>query len=211
MEVIDLSHYISESMPVYPGTEPPAITAACTIAKDGFAEKLLAMYSHTGTHMDAPGHILPGAPTLDLLEIGRFAGPGIVVDVTRVRGRIEKADLAAYEEGLAKSEFALLRADWSRYWGQAKYFEGYPTLSEDATRWLAGLGLKGIGLDSISIDPVDTVDYPNHKIVFARGMVVVENLDNLAALEGKRFVFVTLPLKLEDCDGSPVRAAALVE
>jgi arylformamidase len=65
MKVVDLSHLITVSMPVYPGTEPPRIEDACTIPEHGFAEKRLTMFSHTGTHIDAPGHILAGGARLD--------------------------------------------------------------------------------------------------------------------------------------------------
>jgi arylformamidase len=67
MNVIDLSHPFSEDMPVYPGTESPEIVEACTITGHGFAEKRLRLFSHTGTHLDAPAHILSGAVTLDRL------------------------------------------------------------------------------------------------------------------------------------------------
>ena len=70
MKVIDLTHIISAGMPVYPGTEGPKISQATTIEAEGFAEKLITMYSHTGTHMDAPGHIVAGARTLDQFETG---------------------------------------------------------------------------------------------------------------------------------------------
>ena len=65
MTVIDLTHTIREDMPVYPGTEPPRLTTACTVSQCGYRETLLHMYSHTGTHMDAPAHMMDGAPTLD--------------------------------------------------------------------------------------------------------------------------------------------------
>ena len=54
MRVIDLTHTISENMPVYPGTEPPVLAGANTYEKDGFKETKLTMYTHTGTHMDPP-------------------------------------------------------------------------------------------------------------------------------------------------------------
>ena len=54
MKIIDLTHTISEDMPVYPGTEPPVLKPANTYEKDGFRETLLSLYSHTGTHVDPP-------------------------------------------------------------------------------------------------------------------------------------------------------------
>ena len=58
MKVYDLTHTIQNDMPVYPGTEQPKLTTACTIQEVGYRETLLHMYSHTGTHMDAPAHMI---------------------------------------------------------------------------------------------------------------------------------------------------------
>ncbi len=53
MKVVDLTHTLRENMPVFPGTEPPKIIDGNTIERDGFAEKILTFYTHTGTHIDA--------------------------------------------------------------------------------------------------------------------------------------------------------------
>ena len=57
MKVIDLTHVIEGSMPVYPGTEPPVFTSANTYEKDGFKETKISMLTHTGTHIDPPAHL----------------------------------------------------------------------------------------------------------------------------------------------------------
>lgn len=211
MRIIDLSHAISADMPVYPGTEGPRLEVATTIAKDGFAEKLLSMYSHTGTHMDAPGHILAGAKTLDAFEAGHFVGPARVLDVSSLAGPTIGLDFVRAQAGLlAGAAFVLLRSGWDRLWGQAGYYEGFPVLSVEAALALASLGLRGIGLDMISVDPVGSLDFPVHKALFGRGLVIIENLRGLEALGQADFSFCALPLKMPDADGSPVRAIALV-
>lgn len=212
MTVIDLSHFISGSMPVFPGTEPPRIADAFTIAKHGFAEKSFQIFSHVGTHIDAPGHILPGAATLDELAVDRFLGAGLVLDVSAVKGdKIEIADLEPYKESLNGVEFALLHSGWARHWGGDQYFSSYPVLSLEAARWLAGFRLKGIGVDMISVDEVESTSVPVHKVFFANNMIIIENLDNLGALIGKEFIFSCLPLKIAGGDGSPVRAVAMIK
>ena len=212
MEVVDLSHFIGESMPVFPGSAPPRIADAYTINGHGFAEKSLGLFSHTGTHIDAPGHLLAGAPRLDGIEISRFLGPGLVLDVSSVRGRhVEINDIAGQEARLRAAEFALIHSGWAKYWGDARYFADYPVLSADAARWLARFELKGVGVDTISIDEVDSSALYVHKAFFARGMVIVENLAGLEGLIGKEFAFSCLPLKIADADGSPVRAVAIVK
>ena len=208
MPVLDLTQVLSPTMPVYPGTEPPTIRPATTVEADGFAEKWIGMYSHTGTHIDAPAHMLPGAATLDQLGIDRFVGPAWVVDVPGPA--IELELLEAQEAAMAGSEFVLFHTGWSAKWGTPGYFEGFPVLSGAAARWLSRRGLKGIGFDAISADPVSSTAFENHFECFRAGMILIENLTGLRPLVGKPFLFSCLPLKLEEADGSPVRAVAIL-
>ncbi|MCU0237044.1 MAG: cyclase family protein [Acidobacteria bacterium] len=210
-DVIDLTHAISADMPVFPGTEAPRLDEAYTIERNGFAEKMLHLVSHTGTHIDAPGHIVPGATRLDGYPAGRFLGPAVAMDVSAVRGRgIEIVDIAGYEARLRGADFALLHTGWAGYWGFPEYFGSYPVLSAVAAQWLAGLGLKGFGVDTISVDVIDSSALPVHRAIFAANMVIIENLADMKPLLDKEFVFSCLPLKIVDADGSPIRAVAVV-
>lgn len=210
MKVLDLTHDLTETMPVYPGTEPPRITQATTIAREGFAEKRISLYSHTGTHMDAPAHMVAGARTLDAFEAAHFVGPGAVLDVSSCReGTIGVEWIEPHAERLRGLSFVLLRSGWSKRWGQPSYFEGFPVLTEEAARLLCTLGLHGIGLDMLSVDPVASQDFPIHNLLLRQGYVIVENLTNLEALDPAPFLFSCLPLKIPAADGSPVRAVAL--
>jgi len=211
MSVVDLSHFLAESMPVYPGTKPPRIVDSCTIRRHGFAEKLVSLYSHTGTHIDAPSHIFKGAAGLDDFAAGHFLGPGRVLDVSAVQGApLEIAHIEKHEAELRNVEYALLHSGWARYWGDAKYFTSYPVLSAAAARWLAEFNLKGIGVDMISVDAPRSIAMAIHKIFFEKNMVIVENLTGLEALVGREFIFSCLPLKWAAGDGSPVRAVAMI-
>lgn len=207
--VIDLSHLISEGMPVYPGCLPPSIRQANTVAKDGFAEKQVDIYTHTGTHIDAPAHMLEGAPTLDRLDAGHFVGPACVVEVSG-HAVIGRDLLEAHAPELDDCDFILFHTGWDRNWGQPDYFAGFPVLDREAVRWLAGRGLKGVGFDAISVDPVGVSEFSNHLILFRAGMISIENLTGLGPLVGRRFLFSCLPLRLEAADGCPVRAVAIL-
>lgn len=211
MAVVDLTHLISESMPVFPGTERPVLADAFTIARNGFAEKSLQFVSHTGTHIDAPGHILAHAPKLDKFPAGRFLGPGLVLDVSAVHGRhVEVDDIRAHEQRLHGVEFALLHSGWARYWGNSAYFAGYPVLSPAAAQWLTRFALKGVGADTISLDEVDSTALAVHRTFLAANLLIVENLTGLETLIGKEFIFSCLPLRIADADGSPIRAVAMI-
>ena len=209
MPLIDLSHIIEENMPVYPGTEPVKISPMSEMDRDGFVEKTIVLGSHVGTHMDAPAHVLAGGKTLDQLPIDHFAGSACVLDLRGLGG--PEINLQALEGRMDQGgsfEFYLLRTGWSRLWGSQGYFQGYPVLSPEAARFLAGLGPKGVGVDAISIDDLDSSELPIHRIFLSRDIVIVENLDHLEQLPNEPFKFCCFPLKFKGADGSPVRAVA---
>jgi len=208
MKILDLTHNLETGMPVYPGTESPTIDVVTTIEKEGFEERLLTMFSHTGTHMDAPCHIVSGKKNLSDFDISDFSGKAVLVDVRDCGREIGVEFISQYADALKKADFAILFSGWDRYWGEEAYFENYPVLSASATKFLVECGLKGIGMDMISIDPADTETFDNHKIVFNENLLVVENLAGLENIDDREFEFFTIPLKIKSGDGSPVRAFA---
>lgn len=208
MKVYDLTHTIKNDMPVYPGTEQPKLTTACTIEAAGYRETLLHMFSHTGTHMDAPAHMLLDGAALDSYGADKFAGTAVVVDC-RGHESISLPLLQGYD--LNGVDFVLFCTGWAKKWGSPDYYAGFPCLTADAAAYLAALPLKGVGEDSISLDPCDSVDFPNHITLLGADFVNTENLTGLDALIGRRFTFVTLPLKFENSDGCSCRAIAMEE
>lgn len=211
MKVIDLTHTIRESMPVYPGTEQPRLTTACTVEKDHFRETLLQMFSHTGTHMDAPAHVLAGGKTLDQYPAGQFLGKALVIDCRHLReGQSISMDcLEGYGQKLHQAEFLLFCTGWDRYWGTEVYFGRYPCVDDTVLRFILEGGYKGIGMDTISLDPMASL--PRHKKLLALGnTVIIENLTCLEQCGSDLFDFACLPLKTENADGAPVRAVAML-
>jgi len=209
MQIIDLSHPIENGMPVYPGTEPPLIETPLTIDADGFQEKRICLFSHTGTHIDAPAHIISGASSLDQLMIDTFIGMAFIIDIPANSGKcIEKEDLARYADQLEESDFALFYSGWSDFWGKEKYFQDYPVLSEAAADWMCRYDLKGVGIDACSFDTTESSDLIIHTKLLSRGFILIENLTNLSGLPEMPFIFSCLPLKIQAADGSPVRAVA---
>lgn len=212
MKLIDLAHPISPKMPVYPGTEPPLFVNAYAIDDTGFAEKKITLYSHTGTHIDAPAHLIKGANTLDMLPIQHFYGNAFLLDFSLMKNRIIGIkELEPHQERIAQAEFLLIHTGWSRYWGTETYFSGYHVLSPEAADWLSRFGLKGVGFDTISADKADSQDFPVHKALLGKDMIIIENLVNLDKLPCEHFMFSCFPLKFEDADGCPVRAVGFID
>lgn len=206
-KIIDLTHTINEKMTVYPGTPAPIIKDYSTIGKEGFAELLLTMVTHTGTHIDAPCHIIKGAKKLSDFPLVKFAGLAIVIDCEG-NNEISLEILKSRENDINKVEFVLFRSGWSRKWEEDDYFGKFPVLTNEAAQWLSGFDLKAVGFDYVSVDAMDASELPNHRILLSKEILIIENLTDLDKLPETKFDFYAIPLKIENADGSPVRAFA---
>ena len=213
MKTVDLTHTISNIMPVYPGTEQPRLSPASTYEADGFKETLITMFSHTGTHMDAPAHIFESRTSLDSLPVSHFVGRAVVIDCTDLGlgGRITPERIMKYDEA-ESAEFLLFFTGWDKKWGTEDYFGDYPCITEAAADYILKSGKKGVGLDTIGIDPISDANLTIHKKLFKeQDIVVIENLANLEAVAGRPFTFCALPMKYENSDGAPVRAIGILD
>jgi kynurenine formamidase len=211
LRLVDLSHAITPGMPVWPGTPGPELIPLASIASDGFAEQSIRLSSHTGTHLDAPAHILEGGATLDRLDPGRFFGSAMIVDALELPGGSIGLDLLEpYSEMIASVDFVLFHTGWSRYWGQGLYDQAFPMLDDAAASWIAGIPLKGAGLDCPSFDHPWSRDYPVHRRLLEAGILLIENLTNLHLLPASGFSLSVFPLGIAGAEACPVRAVALV-
>ena len=208
MRVTDLSHNINTDMTTYTKDEKPEIYNIATIEKDGFNEKILRICTHTGTHIDAPSHMINKGKNIDEFNVSDFIGIAVIVDISQFK-EVAISDLMKYEDRIRNCDFLILKTGWEKYWGSNDYFNNFPSLSEEAAKWICDFNLRGIGIDTISIDKFDSIDFEIHNIILSRGKLIIENLTNLDAINSEEFTLVATPLKIECGDASPVRAIAL--
>jgi arylformamidase len=210
MNIIDLSHVLNSHMPVYPGTEKPDFRKVCNMDKDGFVEHQIVISTHTGTHIDVPAHLITDSNCINNFTASHFIGAAIIIDC----GNRNLITLETIKNGMLyvpPPDFILLRTGWESYWGCDSYFHHFPVLESAAARFIADLPLKGIGIDASSFDKISSTDLKNHKILLSKNLILIENLCNLSQLPPCGFLFSCLPLKIEEADGSPVRAIAIIE
>jgi kynurenine formamidase len=185
---------------------------------------------HGGTHLDAPIHFAEGGWTADDIPLDRLRGPAAVVDV-RARAAADRdllvgvahleADEAAHGR-IPEGAIVLVRTGWERYWPDAERYLGtaargdvehlhFPGLSEEAARWLLTERMvRGVGIDTASIDRGQSKDFRAHRALGAANGLIFENLANLEALPARGAAFLGLPMKIRGGSGGPLRAIALL-
>ena len=214
MKLIDLSHILNENITVYPDTVSPEFEVSNKVEIDGFTEIKMTIASHTGTHIDSPCHILQNAKSIDQFSIDKFVGTAIVIPCPE-REEITLEYLQTHEDKIAQVDFILFFTGWQYKWKTNDYFSDSPIPTREAAKWLTKFRLKGIGIDSFSVDKIisaETVtseNLPNHHILLGKEILLIESLANLDKLPNSVFSFQCLPLNVENADGSPVRAIAM--
>lgn len=215
----DLSHALDETAQVYPGDPHFRCCPILTIPKDGMNVQSISMGSHTGTHIDAPYHFLQDGAPVDKIPLSTFVSNCVVVDLTGKpsKYRITWSDLSPHQDTISHKASlddgvsVLLHTGWSVHWKSNEYFE-HPYLDTEAARKLVELGVKVIGVDTMSPDETRTdgsvSSFGVHETVLGAGVILAENLTNLKAIQSGDWVVYLVPLKLVGCDGSPVRAFA---
>jgi arylformamidase len=188
MRYIDITVPLGAGTRVYLGDPPVELTQlAAADGAGGFALSRLTMGTHAGTHIDPPAHLLPGATTVDHLPLDTLIGPALFLDVARGRP-VAAHDLSALR---GRTRRLLLRT-------------GDQPLREDAARWLVQRGVRLVGVDALSVDPLDAPG-PVHRILLEAEVIIVEHLA-LADVPPGRYRLICLPLRLQDGDGAPCRA-----
>lgn len=196
--IIDLSVALNQKTPAYPGDPHIVMKQSDTIESDGYLGHSVELGTHTGTHIDAPAHMIQDGPSLGEIPLQTFIGQGKVVYGTDIQA-IKAAGIIAGDIVLFDTNTA------SRYY-EASYFSDYPVLDQDSVEYLIETDVRMIGLDTCSADIVD--GFPNHKALLSAGIPILENLTNLTELHGKTFQVIALPLKL-NLDGAPARVIAV--
>ena len=217
--IVDLTHPIHEGMTTFPVAWHPYVEVSL-LARHGIEERetrKLVLGTHSGTHMDAPRHFVRNGATVDHVPLTTLVGPTQVVDWTDLDEltQIEPDDL---EQRINKDscERLLMRYDWCRWWGDKKFYESHPFISEESAHWMNEHGVKLVGMDAPQLDnPMhgrgSGNDSPIHKILLGADVVFVECLRNLKQIRQPTCTLVVLPLNVIDGDGAPARCIAIEE
>ncbi|HFE53953.1 MAG TPA: cyclase family protein [Bacteroidetes bacterium] len=203
--LIDATLTLGTETPVFPGDPSVQVVEELSL-KNGDPVNLrwYRLSGHHGTHVDAPRHLFDEGKDVASLDPARFVGDAWVVDVP-TEGAISARDLENRLPGEGKIYRVLIRTRASEAW-QERRFDNFPIpyLLPAAARFLMDRRIQLVGIDSLSVDPVDSEDLPSHKIILGQGVPIIEGLDLSRAPLGPVQV-IALPLRLAGADGAPVR------
>ncbi len=210
-----MSTIIDLTLPFRDGMRGVGMTPNTSVQNEGYNTTDLTLYSHAGTHMDAPLHFIDGARTIDRVDLEKCVGAAFVVDLSHKppNSQISVEDLAAQADKITPGTRLLLRTDWDAHADADDYRTHMPRISAELARWLAerGIYLLGVQTPSVaSLRPENRDELTEvHRILLEAEIVIVEGLANLRDLRNEIVHFTALPLKLDGVDGSPVRAIAI--
>ena len=182
-------------------------------AEAGYNTTTLHLYSHSGTHLDAPLHFMPDGSTLERMPLQKCMGTAVVLNLSHKspRSLITIADMHPIADQIGHGTRLLLRTDWDAHANQSDYRTHFPRISLELAEWLASRKIWLLGLETPSVASLQDKKELTvvHQALLKEEIVIVESLSNLRHLPNKAF-FIALPLKIEGGDGSPVRAIALI-
>ena len=187
---------------------------ARTIEENGWNARTLHLYSHSGTHLDAPLHFGVSDKTVDQIPLESCMGLAHVVNLTELpeRALIELEQLGEIVDKFVPGESLLLRTGWSRHADRPDHYRNrFPRIADSLAEWCAGAGVKMLGVEPPSVADVnDRVELTRiHKTLLAADIVIVESLTNLERLTSNKVFFAAIPLKVGGGDGTPCRAFAI--
>ncbi len=188
---------------------------------------------HGGTHVDAPIHFAENGMTIDQIPLSAWIGPAVKIDVVSKCSAnrdylLSVQDIRQWEGNhgrIPDNAWVLMYTGvGTKYYPDKKNVLGtvksgqealpglsFPGFSPEAATFLTEeRNIKGIGLDTPSIDYGKSKDFMVHRICFAAGKPAIENIARLDQLPTTGSILYAIPMLLKDGTGAPARVFAVL-
>lgn len=229
LPIVDLGYALNDKNAFWPAPnyEPFRLKTLATLEQNGVLSKAFATPEHLGTHLDAPNHFELNQPSVDEIKPQNLFAPGVVIDVSMQASadadyQASVADITTWEREhgrIPDGAVVLLNTGWGQFWKNFARYKNqdvmgklhFPGYSADAAKWLIKeRQVKGIGIDTLSMDPGTSKDFAVHHIVNGAGRFGLENVAQLDKLPARGFYLVIAPVKIETGTGGPTRLFAIL-
>jgi kynurenine formamidase len=208
---VDLSYTADPDMPCASIFEKPSFRLVREMPDHPFNVTEMRMVVHSGTHIDSPRHYYLDGPAFEEIPLDRLHGPGVVWSVPcQPEEVIALERLASATPAVREGDILAIDTGWDKRFGTPQY-ERHPSLSPEAAGWLAARNIKLFACDFATPDLVydlrpEGFDWPVHRALLSRGILICEHLRGHGAFAGSRVEFMFNALNIKGSDGAPVRA-----
>ncbi len=209
MKIHDISVTLTPELAVWPGDRAVYLQRERKIEEGSNSNvSRLDISVHTGTHVDAPVHFLPGGGTIENLALELLVGEAQVVHIAEDVELITAKEICAAKirEGMKR---VLFKTRNSRFFpAQSSVFHtDFVGINEEGAQLLVKMGLRLVGIDYLSVAPFKKTR-PTHEVLLKAGIVLLEGVD-LSQVEAGEYLLCCLPLKLGGSDGAPARVVLI--
>lgn len=224
--VVDLTHPIRPSIPIWPGDPPVQFETTASLAAKGYFLRRLSMGEHSGTHVSTPSALFGQGYGPESVSPEALVAPAVVIDSRSSAGMdpdyvLTVDDFTEWERRHGKippRSIAMLLTGWGRYWDEP---ERFINLGADGLMHTPGFtsyavsfifderGAAGIGIDTHGVDAGADTGLDASRAALSRGGLVLECLNNLDRLPVTGATLVIGRLPLVGGSGSPASVLAL--
>lgn len=219
-KLIDLSHTLTENMPVFGEKCDFHLRTLKNIETDqpiSFLTQQLQMTAGMGTHLDAPAHIKPNGRGVHDIPVETLLSPLIVINVSAAAQAdflLSVTHIHTFESQygpIAPHSFVVVYTGWDRFWGTPDFRNNlqFPSISAEAAELLLARNIVGLGIDTLSPDCPQS-GYPVHALVLGQDKYILECVANASKMPCQGAYIVVAPLKLKDGAEAPARVFGLI-
>ena len=218
--IVDLSYTLEENMPFWPTQPKYEADIVETYEKGGESfHRAIRISEHTGTHIDAPKHFIPGGRPVDQLDPRTVMGRGVTIHAENIKpcGLLGLDQIKEFEKEngeIKAGDIIMIRFGWEDKYAITPEDKGFvrdwPGLSGEAAEYLADKKVSAVGCDTLALDAFGVEKYICHEILLGRGIPIMENLCGLSELPFFCAV-IGLQNKFKGGSGAPIRLMAFVQ
>lgn len=230
--LVDLSHTFDDKTIYWPTDKPFRWEKRAwgpTANGYWYASANYAASEHGGTHLDSPIHFAESGDTTEKIAISRLIGPALVIDISAACSadpdhELTDDEIMAWERAngmIDQGSIVVVRTGWGKRWPDKKSYMGsdvpgdvahlkFPGVGAKAAEVLAKRGVKGVAIDTASLDRGASKDFATHRILNAANIYGIENLASAETLPTRGAILIALPMKIGGGSGGPVRVVAIL-
>jgi len=168
------------------------------------------MWSHVGTHLEAPFHTLKEGKDVSEIPLSQLIGEGVTLDFSHkgTNQSIEREELEEAGKDVKENDIVIIKTGLDRFYRTPQAHDR-PYLSSEAVRWLIEKKIACLATDASGFEIRGVKRQPNHQLLFKNDIPVIEHLTNLDKLTQRRFLLIALPWKVKGLDATPVQVIAI--